>query len=360
MKTLYVNGKFLSQTTTGVQRYAAGVVDAWDQDLDSGRIDPSAYSIRLIVPKTDNEIPRYKRIIVVPSVLGGKLWEQVELPLRSAGGLLFSPYAAAPVLKSRHIVTIHDAGVAATPEQYSALFRRYYSLVYRFLGRSCTTVVTVSQFSKQELHKYFAIPLDKLTVIPPSCDHLSRVQPDHDILNRFSLEPGKFILGVSSQSPIKNFKGLESAWKLLGRPELKLAIAGKTNDRVFRHDATAMGNQIVSLGYVSDSELRALYESASAFVYPSFYEGFGLPPLEAMTCGCAVLVARSSALPESCGDAAIYCDPSSPEDIADKLASLLDNPTLSQQMRILGAERAAQFTHQETAMRLWSEIEKHL
>ena len=360
MKTLYVNGKFLSQTTTGVQRYAAGVVEAWDNDLDSGRIDPSAYSIRLIVPKTDKEIPRFKRITVAPSVLGGKLWEQVELPLRSAGGLLFSPYAAAPVFKSRQIVTIHDAGVAATPEQYSTLFRGYYAAVYRSLGRSCISLVTDSQFSKQELHKYFSIPFDKLIVIPPGCDHLLKVPPSPDILNRFALEPGKFILGVSSQSPIKNFDGLTKAWKLLGRPELKLAIAGKTNTRVFGHRAMVLDSQVACLGYVSDGELRTLYENASAFVYPSFYEGFGIPPLEAMTCGCPVVVARSSALPESCGDAALYCDPSNPEDIAEKVGSLLDNPTLVEQMRSLGRLRAAQFTNQAAASQLWSEIQKYL
>ncbi|MGD1108399.1 MAG: glycosyltransferase family 1 protein [Terracidiphilus sp.] len=360
MKTLCVNGKFLSQPTTGVQRYAAGVIQAWDEDLDCGRIDRSAYSIRLITPKTDRPIPQFKRIVVVPSVCGGRLWEQVELPLRSAGGVLFSPYAAAPVFKSRHIVTIHDAGVAATPEQYSPTFSRYYGAVYRYLGKSCIALFTVSNFSKQELHKYFSIPLERMTVIPPGCDHLLKVQPSPDILNRFGLEPGRFALGVSSQSSIKNFDGLARAWKLLGRPELKLAIAGRANSRVFQNGAGDLDRSVVWLGYVSDGELRALYGNAIIFVYPSFYEGFGIPPVEAMTCGCPVLVARSSALPESCGDAALYCDPSSPEDIAGKIASVLDNPQLAQALRVRGKLRAAQFTIQETASRLWSEVHKYL
>jgi glycosyltransferase involved in cell wall biosynthesis len=360
MKKLFVNGKYLSQPTTGVQRYAAGVVEAWDDDLECGRIDPSKYSIRLIVPKTDRKFSPFKRITVVPSVSGGKLWEQVELPLRSAGGVLFSPYAAAPVFKAHQIVTIHDAGVAATPQQYSAMFRAYYGAVYRSLGSSCATLFTVSRFSKQELHKYFSIPLEKLMVIPPGCDHLLKVPPSPDILKRFDLKPGKFILGVSSQSPIKNFDGLARAWKLLGRPELRLAIAGRRNSRVFGHGAAVLDSRAVSLGYVSDGELRALYENASIFVYPSFYEGFGIPPVEAMTCGCPVLVARSSALLESCGDAALYCDPSSPEDIAGKIASLLDNFELAQELRTMGRLRAAQFTNQKTASLLWSEIQKYL
>jgi glycosyltransferase involved in cell wall biosynthesis len=360
MKTLYVNGKFLTQPTTGVQRYAAGVVQAGDDDLDSGRIGRSVYSIRLIVPKTDRKMPQYKHIEVVPSFFGGRLWEQVELPLRSAGGVLFSPYAAAPVFKARHIVTIHDAGVAATPEQYSLLFRGYYGAVYWILGRASVVLLTDSCFSKQELHKYFSVPLEKMTVLPVGCDHLLKISPRPGILSRFSLEPGKFILGVSSQSPIKNFDGLARAWSLLGRPELKLAIAGSANSRVFRDRPEAQDGRVVRLGYVSDGELRSLYETASVFVYPSFYEGFGLPPLEAMTCGCPVLVARSSSLPESCGDAALYCDPSSPADIAEKIASLLDDPGLAEKMRTLGRLHSAQFTTQRTASLLWSEIQKYL
>ncbi len=359
-KTLYVSGKFLSQATTGVQRYAAGVVKAWDNDLDCGRIDRSAYSIRLIVPRTDREIPRYKHIKVVRSLFGGRLWEQVELPLRSARGVLFSPYAAAPVFKGRQIVTIHDAGVAATPKQYSRLFGAYYTAVYFLLGRFCTTLFTVSHFSKQELHGYFSIPLDKMIVVPPGCDHLLKTRPSPDILKRFDLEPGNYILGVSSQSPVKNFEGLARAWELLGRDQLKLAIAGKANSRVFGNGAITRDGQTVWLGYVSDGELRSLYENACVFVYPSFYEGFGIPPVEAMTCGCPVLVARSSALPESCGDAALYCDPSSPADIAEKIASLLDNPQLAKQMCALGRIQAAQFTNQQTASMLWSEIQKLL
>lgn len=358
-KTLYVNGKFLSQPTTGVQRYAAGVVETWDHDLDCGRIDRSAYSIRLIVPKTDRKIPQYKHIEVVPSHFGGRLWEQVELPLRSAGGVLFSPYAAAPVFKAGHIVTIHDAGVAATPEQYSPLFRGYYRAVYWLLGKFSLALLTDSCFSKQELHKYFSVPLEKMTVLPVGCDHLLKIPASPGTLNKFALEPGKYILGVSSQSPIKNFDGLVRAWKLLGRPELKLAIAGKAR-RIFVQDAAPQDSGVAWLGYVSDGELRALYEEACAFVYPSFYEGFGIPPLEAMGCKCPVVVARSSSLPESCGDAALYCDPSSPADIAEKIAFLLDDPELAEKMRTLGSLWSARFTTQRTASLLWSEIQKYM
>lgn len=286
--------------------------------------------------------------------------EQVELPLRSAGNVLFSPFAAAPVFKRPHLVTIHDAGAAATPQQYSLPFRAYYSAVYWYLGKTSDAVFTISDFSKQELHQYFSVPLEKMSVIPPGCDHLLKIESDLGILNRSGLESGKFILGVSSQSPNKNFAGLARAWKLLARPEMKLAIAGGTNSRLFGNGAVELDGCPVQLGYVSDGELRALYENASVFVYPSFYEGFGIPPVEAMGCNCPVVVARTSALPEACGDAALYCDPSSPEDIARNIASVLDNPQLADELRLRGKRQAAKFTMRKTAAQLWSEVNRYL
>jgi glycosyltransferase involved in cell wall biosynthesis len=137
---------------------------------------------------------------------------------------------------------------------------------------------------------------------------------------------------------------------------MKLAIAGMANARVFKQSGTDAIDGVTWLGYVTDGELRALYESAALFVYPSFYEGFGYPPLEAMSCGCPVVVARASALPESCGDAAVYCDPSSPDDIARCIASVLDDPELAEELRAKGRLRAANFTMRKTASMLWTEL----
>ena len=268
MKTLHINGKYLSQAVTGVQRYAKGVIETWDQLLEDGEIDPSAYRLRLIASKTPRPLPRFRHIELVQCNLSSRAWEQVELPLRSTGGVLFSPYGAAPLWKGRHLVTIHDAGAAATPQQYSLQFRKYYSFAYRQLGRSCETMFTVSEFSRTELHRCFGVPLQKISVIPPGCDHLTQIPADFKVLDRAGLSPGKFVLGVSSQSPIKNFEGLVKAWKHLGRGDLRLAIAGKENSRVFQGSGIANDPAVVRLGYVTDGELRALYENAAVFVYP--------------------------------------------------------------------------------------------
>lgn len=356
MKTLYINGKYLSQPTTGVQRYAAGVVNGLDAALAEGRIDPGKYSIRVIVPRTERQIPLFQAIKVVHSRFSGRLWEQVELPFLSRGEVLFSPFAAAPLLKRHHAVTIHDAGAAAAPGQYSRAFRMWCSLAYRWFGKTGSRVFTVSNFSRNELEQYFGISQARIVVVPPACDHLTRIPPALEILDQFGLEPGKFVLGVSSRSPIKNFSGLALAVHALNRPELKLAVAGRRHPKLFREQASDTESSIIWLDYVSDTQLRALYEAAALFVYPSFYEGFGIPPIEAMSCGCPVVAAAASSLPESCGDAALFCDPSNPADIAQKIGEILDQPELAESFRTRGRAQAARYTSERTASLIWSQI----
>jgi glycosyltransferase involved in cell wall biosynthesis len=361
VRTLSINGKYLAQRTTGVQRYAAELVRAWDDGLRDGWIDRTQYTIRVYAPKDIIRTPSYSYVEVVPCTTAGRVWEQIELPWRARRTLLYSPYAAAPVAAVRHAVTIHDAGVAATPQQYSIGFRTCYQIVFRILVKRCVPIVTVSEFSRSELEHYFSVAPGKILVIPPGCDYLRNVAPDPTVLSKFGLVKGQYVLGVSSRSVIKNFEGLQRAWMRLARHDMRLAIAGGSNAQLFgRGSETVTGSQAVLLGYVSDSELRALYENAALFAYPSYYEGFGLPPVEAMTCGCPVLVARSSSLPEVCGDAAIYCDPGSVTDIADKMSSVLDDPQLAADLREKGTSRSAQFSTQKTASLLWNAIVGYL
>jgi glycosyltransferase involved in cell wall biosynthesis len=355
VKTLSVSGKFLSQPMTGVQRYADDIVTAWDQGLTEGWIDPASYSIRVIAPRTILQDPGYKHIRIEQGATDGRFFEQVELAWLARGTLLFSPYAAAPLLKGRHAVTIHDAAAAASPGQYSLSFRTYCAVVFRVLSYTCKPIFTVSEFSKKELHSYFSIPEEKMKVISPGCDHLLGVTADSGILERHGLEKNRFVLGVSSQSTVKNFQGLAKAWAELRRGGMKLAIAGRTHSSLFRGE-TVLDDGVVRLGHVSDGELRCLYENAALFAYPSFYEGFGIPPVEAMSCECPVLVARSSSLPEACGDAALYCDPGDTGDIARGIALLLDDGALADQLRQKGKARAAELTARHAASAIWAEL----
>jgi glycosyltransferase involved in cell wall biosynthesis len=136
--------------------------------------------------------------------------------------------------------------------------------------------------------------------------------------------------------------------KLLDDPNLLLVAAGGGNNRVFAAAAVS-DPRLVSTGYVTDGQLRALYEHAACFVFPSFYEGFGLPPLEAMCCGCPVVASERASMPEVCGEAALYCDPADPASLAKQLRRVLDSTALQAELRAAGHARAASFSWDRAA-----------
>lgn len=149
-------------------------------------------------------------------------------------------------------------------------------------------------------------------------------------------------------SPNKNFKSIVSAIKLLGNVNYQIVVAGGTNPRVF-NKSEALPPNINYIGYIQDEQLLALYRHAACFIFPSLYEGFGLPPLEAMACGCPVVVSNVASLPEVCGDAALYCNPYDPQDIADKIRRIVTDQDLREQLRQKGFERVKQFSWERCA-----------
>ena len=164
------------------------------------------------------------------------------------------------------------------------------------------------------------------------------------------------MLAVSTANPRKNFAAVARAIELVGDAGFDFVVAGGADPRVFSGAGVRLPAFVKRVGYVTDAELRALYENAACFVYPSLYEGFGLPPLEAMACGCAVLVSDAASLPEVCGDAAVYCDPRSPEDIAGKLAAIMADADRRRTFAERGRRHAAQFSWRRAALGNWEEI----
>ena len=342
MTPIFVNGRFLTQQTTGVQRFAREIVKALDALLvaEGNRV---RRRIVLLMP-TGAAAPAGLHMIEsrTVGVLRGHPWEQLELPRHTRGGVCLNLCNTAPLAGRSTVVAIHDAGVFAVPAAYSRPFRLWYRLLHPQLGRRAVRILTLSEFSRAELGRHVGIAPDRITIIPAGGEHILAEPADSRILQRLGLK-GRYVLAVSSRSPHKNFAGIQAAMKLIRHRDITLVFAGGANPRIFR-SGEELSDDSCMAGRVTDPELRALYESAECFVYPSFYEGFGFPPLEAMTSGCPVVVSRAASLPEVCGEAAVYCDPNDPADIGRALDEVLESAELRTELRRRGKERASQFT----------------
>jgi glycosyltransferase involved in cell wall biosynthesis len=176
------------------------------------------------------------------------------------------------------------------------------------------------------------------------------------VLGRHGLGARPYVLAVSTANPAKNFAAVVRAIELAGTVGCDFVLAGGTDPQVFARAAAPLPAAVRRVGYVTDAELRALYEHATCFVHPSLYEGFGLPALEAMQCGCPVLASDAASIPEVCGDAALYCDARSPADIAGKLGTLVRDPALRRRLAERGRARAARFSWRSAAAANWDAV----
>lgn len=354
-----LNGRFVTQSVTGVQRYAWEMVKALDRALDERASTERLHlEFELLVPKGYLEAVGHFSNIRVCEVgtLNGHAWEQLDLP-KFARGRIINFCNSFPVLSSRPVVVIHDAAVYAMPDGYTRAFVRAYRALYWLLRfRYSTCILTVSEFSRNEIAHYSGIRKDRIKVLYCGADHWNLVIPEKAIIERLNLTNKLYLLAVASANPNKNLDRLIQAYKLMNRTDIPLVLVGGANKRVFAGEAGLEIPGVVRTGSVSDSELAALYSSASAFVFPSLYEGFGLPPLEAMMFGCPVISSRRASLPEVCGDAAEYCDALDPADIARAMREVLANEALRSQIIAAGRKQAKKFKWDTSAQGLLNVI----
>jgi glycosyltransferase involved in cell wall biosynthesis len=344
-----VNGRFLGQRITGAQRYARELLAAMDACLRAEPAMRQRVSLTVLVPTGTRPLPLAVASVREIGRLQGHAWEQLELPWHARGGLLLSLCNTAPLAGQNMVATILDASVYAVPEAYSRAFRSWYRVMIPVVGRRSRRVITISQFSRQELERYARLDAGRTSVVHGSGEHILAIPGDERILDRLALRARPYVLGVSSRSSHKNINRLVQAVGLLPHQGFDVVFAGGDNPQVFSDSAAPATERVGLTGYVSDGELRALYQHAACFVYPSLYEGFGLPPLEAMACGCPTIVARAASLPEICGDAALYCDPLDPGDIARRIGEVMESPALREDLRRRGLEQAARFRWTDAA-----------
>ena len=357
MSRIDINGRFLTQVMTGVQRCAIEWVMGLDRHLAADPACRERYSFRLLTPP---QVQTHLPLRHIPSLpvghLSGQAWEQLELPLYSRGGLLLNFCNTAP-LAARTVATIHDASVFAVPGAYSPAFRSWYRTLLPLLGRRAQRVITASRFSQGELASRAHIPRSRIDVVPLGSEHILRSRADPGILAKLSVDRGGYLLTVGSHSPHKNFAAVVAALSRLDGVKLPLVVAGGTNPRIFDGSSKVNPVGFRAAGYVSDEELKALYQNAACFIYPSLYEGFGLPALEALSCGCPCVVSSAASLPEVCGEAVLYFNPHDPDDIARQIRAVLDQPATRDELRRRGPERARHFTWDRSTEALLKVIE---
>lgn len=360
---IYLNGRFLGRRTTGVERFSRCLVGALDARL------PDGADWTLLCPP-GVRAPALARIRVRhvgPRGLAPHLWEQAVLPAAAARGLLVGLAGSAPFVAARQLAVVHDAAVFDRPDAYTPAFVTWYAALFRRLAASDARLVTVSGFSRERLAAALDIAPQAIGVVPNGSGHLDALEPDPSVLDRFGLRGVRLLLAVASDSPTKNLGRLVEAFARLAATDvsLRLAIVGGRNPRVFAGAGAGAGTGaqgdppgVVRTGPIDDGALRALYAHACALVFPSTYEGFGLPPLEAMARGCPVVAARAGALPEVCGRAALYVDPDAVDSIADAIRRVLDDGALRDRLAEAGRLRAASLTWDDAACRMLDEIER--
>jgi glycosyltransferase involved in cell wall biosynthesis len=337
--TIFINGRFLEQRVTGVQRFAFEVLSALDELLDA---EPASTPCSIVVLAPHGARPVALRRICVRHVgpLHGHAWEQCTLPAVTRGAPLLGFGPTGPLAQRNQVVTIHDAAVRAVPASYGKRFRALYEVLLPALVRRSEVVMTVSEFSKSELIRHFAARPGQLRVTGEGWEHILRVEPDPRILTKHGLERHKYLLAVSSITPSKNFAVIARALARLPRDSgVQVAVAGAVDPRMFADARVPRREAMRWLGYVTDGELRALYANAAAFVFPSLYEGFGLPPLEAMALDCPVLASNAAALPEVCGDAALYFSPSDEVALAVLMARMTSDEAVREGLIGRGRQR---------------------
>jgi glycosyltransferase involved in cell wall biosynthesis len=348
-----INARFLTQPVTGVQRYAI------ELSLLLKQLDPA---IEFVCPKNIEQHNIFEQLNA--RIIGkrtGHLWEQIDLPgyLRAQGNpLLVNLGSTAPICYKNKIVTLHDITYIRYPQSFSIKFRIWYHFLIPQILRKSLALVTVSEFSKKEISGYFKhLPKDIHVIYNAVNEQFKTSQ-----VNIKELSP--YLLAVSSPNYHKNFTRLINAFVNL-RADKKirenLLVVGESNRSFAKqsYEEASHSPSIHFMGRIKDEDLINLYQNAEAFIFPSLYEGFGIPAIEAQACGCPVLASNAASMPEILKDSVIYFEPTDILEIQNAIETIINNRSQRISLINKGFSNVCRFSWDESAHKLHTAILKY-
>lgn len=330
----------MGEQITGIQRFAYELCKALIND---------GVEITILAPRRIRKEYKLNCRIIKVGFFPGLFWEHIELALfllLHKNPLLINFGSPGPLFYKNRIVSIHDISFYVNPEWFSWSYSKYYKLITPVFTRLSKKIITVSEFSKNEIANKLNINREKIVVISNAVSKNLKVTTS-EINNKKE----KYILTVSSLDPRKNLIRLVDAYNISGiKNDVKLIIVGKGSSMFNIKITEDLLNN--SIGYVSDEELATLYKNAALFVYPSLYEGFGIPPLEAMSLGCPVVLSDIPVFREIFGDAVHYVDPFNKDSISEGILHVLSDDSYRNNLIQRGHKKALQYDWKRSAEKL--------
>lgn len=353
---IVVNARFLTQRVTGVQRYAIELSIELKK-LFGKEIVFVAPSCGIIQTECAKELG-----VVTIGSHTGHLWEQWDLPryLKKLGSpLLVSLCNTAPILYRNKVSALHDILFIRYPRTFSRSFVLFYRMLVPLVLKTSRHIVTVSEFSKNEISSFYGVDKDKISVVYNAVSDAFM-----NMGKSFSPNGDKYFIAVSSVKENKNFPYILEAFTKLSvrRNDIKLFVIGDVESKSFRSldiSGYLSNPYIKTLGRVSDEELVNYYRNSQCLLFPSLYEGFGIPPLEAQACGCPAICANATCLPEIYGDSVLYCDPYDTDSIVEAMENILEDEFLCKKMAEKGYMNVKRYSWKESARTLKNILEKY-
>lgn len=313
----YINGKFLSQNITGVQRYALEIITELDKIVPKGKFC-------LVCPKNARDIKLKNINIIKKGWVKGILWEQLVFPImvRKNRGVSVNLCNVVPLF-APDVVCIFDTKINSNPEFFSKLFVFWYRLQFSISTKFAKAIFTDSYSAKNDILKYYKNTVEKKIIVTyPGWQHFERIKYDNTVVERLGLKKGHYYFAMSSLEPNKNIKWILNVAKK--NKSDTFVIAGLSNSKVFSNQSYDCHlNNVKFVGRISDQEAKSLMLNSKAFLFPSICEGFGIPTIEAISAGAKTLIVSDiPVMHEVLGDQAHYINPYSYEYVFDYSVSV--------------------------------------